>query len=66
LPAGGSAGIGTPGHFAAEVLKLKTKGNLVHVPYKGAGPALNDLLGGHVDFYFPASRLCCRTRHRER
>src|SRR5262249_39989552 len=48
-----SAGTGTPGHFAGEMLKLKTKGNLAHVPYKGAGPALNDLLGGHVDFYFP-------------
>ena len=49
----GSAGTGTPGHFAGELLKLKTKGNLVHVPYKGAAPALNDLVGGHVDFYFP-------------
>ncbi len=48
-----SAGSGTPGHFAGEVLKLKTKGNMTHVPYKGAGPALNDLLGGHVDLYFP-------------
>src|SRR5215218_10417445 len=48
-----SAGTGTPGHFAGEFLKLKTKGNLTHVPYKGAGPALNDLLGGHVDMYFP-------------
>jgi len=48
-----SAGVGTPGHFSGELLKLKTKGNLVHVPYKGAGPALNDLVGGHVDFYFP-------------
>ena len=48
-----SAGTGTPGHFAGEMLKLKTKGNLAHVPYKGAAPALNDLLGGHVDFYFP-------------
>jgi tripartite-type tricarboxylate transporter receptor subunit TctC len=47
-----SAGAGTPGHFAAEVLKLRTKSNLAHVPYKGAGPALNDLLGGHVDFFF--------------
>src|SRR5262245_37995520 len=47
-----SAGAGTPGHFAGEVLKLKTKANLVHVPYKGASPALNDLLGGHVDFFF--------------
>ena len=35
-----------------EVLKLKTNANLAHVPYKGAGPALNDLLGGHVDFFF--------------
>jgi len=48
-----SAGTGTPGHFAAEVLKLKSKGNMTHVPYKGAGPALNDLLGSHVDLYFP-------------
>jgi tripartite-type tricarboxylate transporter receptor subunit TctC len=48
-----SAGKGTPGHFAGEMLKAKTKGNLTHVPYKGAGPALNDLIGGHVDMYFP-------------
>jgi tripartite-type tricarboxylate transporter receptor subunit TctC len=48
-----SAGTGTPGHFAGEFLKLRTKANLTHVPYKGAGPALNDLLGGHVDMYFP-------------
>lgn len=48
-----SAGTGTPGHFAGEFLKLRSKANLTHVPYKGAGPALNDLLGGHVDMYFP-------------
>ena len=48
-----SAGTGTPGHFAGELLKAKTKGNLTHVPYKGAGPALNDLIGSHVDLYFP-------------
>lgn len=48
-----SAGTGTPGHFAGELLKLKTRANLTHVPYKGAGPALNDLVGGHVDLYFP-------------
>jgi tripartite-type tricarboxylate transporter receptor subunit TctC len=48
-----SAGVGTPGHFAAEFLRLKTRSNMTHVPYKGAGPALNDLLAGHVDLYFP-------------
>jgi tripartite-type tricarboxylate transporter receptor subunit TctC len=48
-----SAGIGTPGHFAGEFLKLKTGASLTHVPYKGAGPALNDVIAGHVDMYFP-------------
>jgi len=48
-----SAGIGTPGHFAGELLKLQFDDNLTHIPYKGAGPALNDLIGNHVDFYFP-------------
>ena len=48
-----SAGIGTPGHFAGELLKLQFDENLAHVPYKGAGPALNDLIGNQVDFYFP-------------
>ena len=47
-----TAGAGTPSHFAGELLKLKTQSNLTHVPYKGAGPALNDILGGHVDMYF--------------
>jgi tripartite-type tricarboxylate transporter receptor subunit TctC len=48
-----SAGNGTPGHFAGELLKLRTKANMTHIPYKGATPALNDLIGGHVDMYFP-------------
>src|SRR5258705_529627 len=47
-----SAGTATPGHFAGEVLKLRTRSNMTHVPYNGAGPALNDLLGGHVDMFF--------------
>ena len=47
-----SAGTGTPGHFAGELLKLRTGSRLTHIPYKGAGPALNDLLGNHVDFFF--------------
>ncbi len=48
-----SAGIDTPGHLSGELLKLKLDSKLVHVPYKGAGPALNDVVGGQVDFYFP-------------
>jgi tripartite-type tricarboxylate transporter receptor subunit TctC len=48
-----SAGVGTPGHIAGELLKLKLDPKLVHVPYKGAGPAMNDVAGGQVDFYFP-------------
>jgi tripartite-type tricarboxylate transporter receptor subunit TctC len=47
-----SAGTGTPGHFAGELLKLRTASRFTHVPYKGAGPALNDLVGGHVDTFF--------------
>src|SRR5690242_21063001 len=48
-----SAGTGTPGHFAGEVLRRASHGSMTHVPYKGASPALADLLGSHVDFYFP-------------
>ena len=47
-----SAGTGTPGHFAGELLKLRAGINLLHVPYKGAGPALSDIIAGHVDLYF--------------
>ncbi len=43
-----SVGAGTPSHIAGELLKLKTKTDIVHVPYKGGGPALTDTLGGHV------------------
>ena len=48
-----SAGVGTPGFFAGEALNAGLKAKMTHVPYKGAGPALNDLLGAHVDMYFP-------------
>jgi tripartite-type tricarboxylate transporter receptor subunit TctC len=44
----GSAGGGSITHLAGELLKAEAKVNLVHVPYKGAAPAVNDLLGGQV------------------
>src|SRR6266849_859796 len=43
-----SAGIGSTGHLVGELFKLTTGVNLVHVPYRGAGPALTDLLGGQI------------------
>jgi tripartite-type tricarboxylate transporter receptor subunit TctC len=46
--------VGTPGHLAGEMLKLKLDDKLVHVPYKGAGPALSDIAGGQVEFFFSA------------
>ncbi len=44
-----SAGTGAGTHLAAELLKLLTKIDIVHVPYKGTGPALSDLLGGQIN-----------------
>ena len=44
----GSGGTGTASHLAAEMLKLMTKVELTHVPYKGLGPALTDLMGGRL------------------
>lgn len=47
-----SAGIGNATHLAGELFKLQTGTDLVHVPYKGGGPALVDLLSGQVSMYF--------------
>jgi tripartite-type tricarboxylate transporter receptor subunit TctC len=47
-----SAGIGTTPHMAGELFKLKTQGNFTHVPYKGSGPAMTDLISGQVQFSF--------------
>lgn len=44
----GSSGVGSPPHLSMELLRSLTGINVVHVPYKGAGPALIDLLGGQV------------------
>src|SRR4029453_6380626 len=43
-----SAGPGTSQHLSMELFKLMTKIDIVHIPYKGSGPAMADLLGGHV------------------
>ena len=47
----GSAGPGTINQIAAELIALSAGVKLMHVPYKGGAPALNDLLGGHIDIY---------------
>jgi tripartite-type tricarboxylate transporter receptor subunit TctC len=44
-----TSGAGSINHFATELLKVAAGVNLTHVPYKGMGPAVNDLVGGHVD-----------------
>ena len=43
-----SAGVGSNLHLSMELLKARTGIDVVHVPYKGVGPAMSDLLGGHV------------------
>jgi tripartite-type tricarboxylate transporter receptor subunit TctC len=47
-----SVGNGTPSHIAGELLMLKTGIHLVHVPYKGGGPAVTDTIGGQVPLLF--------------
>jgi tripartite-type tricarboxylate transporter receptor subunit TctC len=47
-----SGGNGAPSHAAGELFKMMASVNLVHVPYRGAAPALTDLLGGQVQVYF--------------
>jgi tripartite-type tricarboxylate transporter receptor subunit TctC len=58
-----SGGNGSPGHFSGELLAYKTKTKLLHVPYKGGPPALNDMLAGLVDVYFaPASVVAAHVK----
>ncbi len=47
-----SAGSGTSHHLAGELFKQQTKTFITHIPYRGAGPALNDLIAGQVDVMF--------------
>ena len=48
-----SPGIGTPGHIAGELFKLMAGLNMLHVPYRGAAPAVIDLISGQVQVFFP-------------
>jgi tripartite-type tricarboxylate transporter receptor subunit TctC len=47
-----SSGYGTAAHLSAELFKTMAKVNIVHVPYKGGGPALKDVIAGHVQMSF--------------
>lgn len=51
----GSGGNGVTNHLALEMFKIVSDTRLVHVPYKGAAPALTDLMGGQIDAMFEAS-----------
>jgi tripartite-type tricarboxylate transporter receptor subunit TctC len=54
----GSGGIGTPAHLAGELLKIEAKIDMTHVPFRGTGPALQAVIGGHVPMaYNPPSPL---------
>ncbi|MGP1614417.1 MAG: Bug family tripartite tricarboxylate transporter substrate binding protein [Pollutimonas bauzanensis] len=50
-----SSGTATPGHLAAAALALGTKTKMIHVPYKGAGQALTDVIGGQVNCFFSSA-----------
>lgn len=51
----GSYGNGTSAHLAGELFKSLGKADILHVPYKGSGPAINDLIGGQIDMIFSTS-----------
>ncbi|MBR0648162.1 tripartite tricarboxylate transporter substrate binding protein [Roseomonas terrae] len=50
-----SGGVGTGTHLAGELMNLRLGTNMVHVPYRGTGPALTDLIAGNVDIFFSDS-----------
>jgi len=51
----GTSGVGSAGHLAGELFRLTAKANLTHVPYKGGGPAMSDLLGGQIPSVFASA-----------
>jgi tripartite-type tricarboxylate transporter receptor subunit TctC len=50
----GSSGVGSPSHLCGELLAIVARVDLTHVPYKGQGQAVIDLLGGHLKLAFPS------------
>ncbi len=58
----GSGGNGSPAHIIGEYFKLMTGTDLTHVPYRGAAPAVTDLLGGQIQVAFTELRDLARTR----
>ena len=50
-----SAGIGSGSHMSGELFKMMTGADMIYVPYRGGGPALNDLLAGQVQLMFPGT-----------
>jgi tripartite-type tricarboxylate transporter receptor subunit TctC len=48
----GSAGVGSTPHLSGELFKNMTKVEITHVPYRGTGPAMNDLIAGHIQMFF--------------
>jgi tripartite-type tricarboxylate transporter receptor subunit TctC len=50
----GSSGVGSPSHLAGELFKLLAKIEFTHVPYKGQGQSMIDLIGGHLQLAFPS------------
>lgn len=50
-----SSGVGSPGHLVGELLQMSTKVKFIHVPYKGSGALMSDLIGGQIDFSFPST-----------
>jgi tripartite-type tricarboxylate transporter receptor subunit TctC len=50
----GSSGMGSPTHLGGELFKRATGTQMLHVPYRGQGPALNDMLAGQLDIMFPS------------
>jgi len=53
----GSPGAGNPAHLACALLNATIKVNVTHVPYRGGGPAMQDLIAGHIDYQCPATAV---------